>query len=75
MGQFSLSIIVVVSVNGVNNHREKKEEDINMHLVMYPDNLNVLDILYFMVIPTLCYELNFPRTNRIRKRYVPWSLL
>ena len=28
------------------------------------------DIYYFMVAPTLCYELNFPRSARIRKRFL-----
>lgn len=39
-------------------------------LVQYPDNLTVKDLLYFLCAPTLCYELNFPRTNRIRKRFL-----
>ena len=36
-------------------------------IVQYPDNLTVKDIYYFWYAPTLCYELNFPRSNRIRK--------
>ncbi|XP_068621140.1 diacylglycerol O-acyltransferase 1 isoform X2 [Battus philenor] len=39
-------------------------------LVQYPDNLNLKDLLYFLFAPTLCYELNFPRTTRIRKRFL-----
>ncbi|XP_014212741.1 diacylglycerol O-acyltransferase 1 isoform X1 [Copidosoma floridanum] len=39
-------------------------------LVQYPDNLNLSDLFYFMLAPTLCYELNFPRTQRIRKRFL-----
>ncbi|XP_033626519.1 diacylglycerol O-acyltransferase 1-like [Asterias rubens] len=38
--------------------------------VKYPDNLNLKDLYYFMVAPTLCYELNFPRSPRIRKRFL-----
>ena len=38
--------------------------------VSYPDNLNCSDIYYFMFVPTLCYELNFPRSQRIRKRFL-----
>ncbi|ODM96870.1 Diacylglycerol O-acyltransferase 1 [Orchesella cincta] len=38
--------------------------------VKYPDNLNIRDLYYFIVVPTLCYELNFPRTERIRKRFL-----
>ncbi|XP_052816498.1 diacylglycerol O-acyltransferase 1-like [Mya arenaria] len=39
-------------------------------LVNYPDNLNLNDLYYFMCAPTLCYELNFPRSLRIRKRFL-----
>ena len=45
------------------------DEKYTTKLVDYPDNLNIKDLAYFCVSPTLCYELNFPRTNRIRKRY------
>lgn len=39
-------------------------------LVSFPDNLNLKDIYYFVAIPTLCYELNFPKSQRIRKRFL-----
>ncbi|XP_049865085.1 diacylglycerol O-acyltransferase 1 isoform X2 [Pectinophora gossypiella] len=39
-------------------------------LTKYPDNLYLKDLFYFMLAPTLCYELNFPRTVRIRKRFL-----
>lgn len=38
--------------------------------ISYPDNLTYRDIYYFMFAPTLCYELNFPRSARIRKRFL-----
>lgn len=47
-----------------------KYEDETPALVQYPDNLNPRDLIYFMLVPTLCYELNFPRSQRIRKRFV-----
>ncbi|KAH9632733.1 hypothetical protein HF086_013105 [Spodoptera exigua] len=54
---------------------KSKEDLINdtpaaARLTKYPDNLNLKDLFYFMLAPTLCYELNFPRTARIRKRFV-----
>ena len=49
--------------NGYNDHPNPK-------LVLYPDNLTLRDLFYFLLAPTLCYELNFPRTNRIRKRFL-----
>lgn len=33
------------------------------------------DLVYFLLAPTLCYELNFPRTTRIRKRFLIKRLL
>lgn len=46
------------------------KEKITTELVKYPDNLNLRDLFYFLLAPTLCYELNFPRTERIRKRFL-----
>lgn len=62
--------------NGTANSvaKSKKEDDEeksdDFQLVHYPDNLNFKDMFYFMLAPTLCYELNFPRTDRIRKRFL-----
>uniref|UniRef100_A0A0B6Z381 O-acyltransferase n=1 Tax=Arion vulgaris TaxID=1028688 RepID=A0A0B6Z381_9EUPU len=42
---------------------------------IYPDNLNIRDLAYFLLAPTLCYELNFPRSARIRKRFLAKRLL
>lgn len=53
---------------------EEKDEDVPV-LVQYPDNLCYKDILYFLAAPTLCYELNFPKTTRIRKRFLLKRLL
>lgn len=47
----------------------------NQKLVQYPENLTLRDLLYFLLAPTLCYELNFPRTARIRKRFLIKRLL
>jgi diacylglycerol O-acyltransferase-1 len=30
-------------------------------LVTYPSNLTVSNMTYFLLAPTLCYELNYPR--------------
>ncbi|KPJ15100.1 Diacylglycerol O-acyltransferase 1 [Papilio machaon] len=49
---------------------DEKSELAAVGLVQYPDNLNLKDLLYFLFAPTLCYELNFPRTTRIRKRFL-----
>ena len=36
----------------------------------WPNNLTLTDIYYFWFAPTLCYELNFPRTSRIRTTFL-----
>ncbi|KAL2080260.1 hypothetical protein ACEWY4_024053 [Coilia grayii] len=38
--------------------------------VIYPGNLTHRDMYYFVFAPTLCYELNFPRSSRIRLRFL-----
>ncbi|KAI5705259.1 hypothetical protein M8J76_004023 [Diaphorina citri] len=57
---------------GVDSENNIKEDKLPSppHLVEYPHNLNLSDILYFVCAPTVCYELNFPRTDRIRKRFL-----
>ncbi|RWS23904.1 diacylglycerol O-acyltransferase 1-like protein [Leptotrombidium deliense] len=45
-------------------------EDMEETKVDYPDNLHLRDLYYFMFAPTICYELNFPRSQRIRKRFL-----
>ena len=37
---------------------------------MWPHNLTLPDIYYFWAAPTLCYELNFPRTSRVRTTFL-----
>ena len=39
-------------------------------LIHYPNNLNLKDLFYFVYAPTLCYELNFPRSERRRKMFI-----
>jgi len=45
------------------------------NLIVYPNNLTVSNIYYFMVAPTLCYELNFPRLPKVRKWFVAKRLI
>ncbi|XP_071527892.1 diacylglycerol O-acyltransferase 1 isoform X2 [Panulirus ornatus] len=51
-------------------HSEKSDEAASLCLIQYPDNLTLSDLYYFFAAPTLCYELNFPRSQRIRKRFL-----
>jgi hypothetical protein len=36
----------------------------------YPENLTLRHLYFFIALPTLCYEINFPRSDRIRKRFL-----
>lgn len=57
-------------------HSTDGEDDEDVaKLVQYPENLCYKDIMYFLCAPTLCYELNFPRTSRVRKRFLLKRLL
>ncbi|CAG11944.1 unnamed protein product, partial [Tetraodon nigroviridis] len=38
--------------------------------VSYPGNLTLRDMYYFVFAPTLCYELNFPRSPNIRMSFL-----
>ncbi|XP_038567493.1 diacylglycerol O-acyltransferase 1b [Micropterus salmoides] len=38
--------------------------------VCYPGNLTIRDMYYFVFAPTLCYELNFPRSTKIRMGFL-----
>ncbi|KAK9513742.1 hypothetical protein VZT92_027251 [Zoarces viviparus] len=38
--------------------------------VCYPGNLTIRDMCYFVCAPTLCYELNFPRSANIRMSFL-----
>ncbi|KAM9353105.1 diacylglycerol O-acyltransferase 1b [Symphorus nematophorus] len=38
--------------------------------VCYPGNLTLKDMYYFVFAPTLCYELNFPRSPTIRMSFL-----
>lgn len=36
----------------------------------YPRNLSLQNLLLFLTMPVLCYQYEYPRTDRIRKRYL-----
>lgn len=52
------------------NHPDHIDDNSVGELTQYPENLTLKDLFYFLLAPTLCYELNFPRTTRIRKRFL-----
>ena len=78
---YSIIFLKLVSYSHVNAHcradlKAKKHDhhatkSSNEHSqINYPENLNLENLFYFIFAPTLCYELNFPRSPRIRKRFI-----
>ncbi|KAF7275235.1 hypothetical protein GWI33_012059 [Rhynchophorus ferrugineus] len=71
MRRQSVSLSNLQKANKASKEHEKgSSEDLSNGLVHYPENLTLKDLYYFILAPTLCYELNFPRTERIRKRFL-----
>ena len=64
----------VMNIKEAKKTESSEEEDktvaVEQSLVKWPGNLTVADISYFLFAPTLCYELNFPRTKRTRKFFL-----
>jgi diacylglycerol O-acyltransferase-1 len=60
------------SVNQTLNKIElvKQNKNFNEIILSYPENLTWANMYYFVAAPTLCYEINFPRTERIRKIFI-----
>lgn len=45
-------------------------KDLQLPVITYPQNITAANLLYFLAVPTLCYQLNYPRSPSIRWRYV-----
>ena len=45
-------------------------KDLEQPYLQYPANITFSNILYFSLAPTLCYQLNYPRSPKIRRKYV-----
>ena len=40
----------------------------------YPKNLSMEKLISFICMPVLCFQIEYPRTQRIRKRYLAYYL-
>jgi diacylglycerol O-acyltransferase-1 len=56
--------------DNIQTEKKVKKSSSTSQQLQYPDNLTLGNLYYFMLAPTLCYELNFPRTPSIRKAFV-----
>lgn len=59
-----------ISNGHASDDKIEKNGGLALSLITYPNNLTYKDMYYFVFSPTLCYELNFPRSPRIRKRFL-----
>ncbi|KAM8799444.1 diacylglycerol O-acyltransferase 1-like [Eudromia elegans] len=57
------------------SHHSRRSERGQSKQVVYPMNLKVKDLYYFLLAPTLCYQLNFPRLKHCRHGYIIKRLL
>jgi hypothetical protein len=48
---------------------EKKAGDSDPNVLLYPQNVTFANYFYFLWAPTLVYQINYPRTKKIRLRY------
>lgn len=53
----------------------KPQKEKGDQLVLYPQNLSISNVLYYFYVPTLCYQLNFPRKKDINWYFVLRCLL
>ncbi|KAI8469478.1 MAG: MBOAT, membrane-bound O-acyltransferase family-domain-containing protein [Monoraphidium minutum] len=50
--------------------RAAPDADPSWAVLQFPENLTVGNMLWFLAAPTLVYQVNFPRSPRIRKRWL-----
>ena len=50
-------------------------KNLQLPIVGYPSNITLPNLLFFLIAPTLCYQLNYPRTEKIRWRHAMTLLL
>eukprot|EP00250_Pteridium_aquilinum_P010430 c19381_g1_i1 orf=218-1633(+) len=57
-------------LRALGSENEKDDTPTDIPHVEYPKNISLKNLAYFMVAPTLCYQVNYPQTKRIRKGWV-----
>jgi hypothetical protein len=45
-------------------------EDLEAPFLVYPQNISIMNLLYFCLAPTLCYQLNYPRSKSIKMKII-----
>eukprot|EP01132_Coremiostelium_polycephalum_P001116 gene1116-1421_t len=69
---FSMKIISYAYENSKQRllHPDNSKFDKTGDTSIYPNNLSIKNIYWFMLVPTLVYQLSYPRSPRIRKAYL-----
>jgi len=53
-----------------NGDKTPSDEDFSLDEAAYPDNLEMRNMALFIAFPTMVYQTSYPRTQRIRKRWL-----
>ncbi|EGG18096.1 diacylglycerol O-acyltransferase 1 [Cavenderia fasciculata] len=56
--------------SSINNNGTKDKEKTKLDPTIYPNNLTLKSTYWFMLVPTLVYQLQYPRSDRIRKAFL-----
>ncbi|CAE6417478.1 unnamed protein product [Rhizoctonia solani] len=51
-------------------HMDRELTSTGKSRIRFPNNISYANFLDFQMVPTLCYELEYPRTERIRPMYI-----
>lgn len=72
-----ISMVLVVDIMKVHSYffvnlslEANESREMPHHTTQFPANVTLLDFVRFWCMPTLCYEVDYPRTTRIRWRQV-----
>lgn len=75
---YSAKSATVTSENAKQNRKRKRrfsmptatgDNDQQVEM-MYPNNLTTANLYYFILAPTLCYEMEYPRTEKVRPYFL-----
>ncbi|KAJ3205587.1 hypothetical protein HDU67_008768, partial [Dinochytrium kinnereticum] len=56
-------------IHAILEEMEVLKLDLNKKTVAFPNNLTILNFVDYMLVPTLVYELEYPRTSKFRPSY------
>lgn len=63
------------TIDAISTNIHTEVQNVEGQPLTYPHNLTWSNLFYFCVAPTLCYQLNYPRSPRVRKTVVTTLLI